>query len=147
MAFALRWRRDVPPLVLALALVAQAPEVEDYFDRQSDEADAIDAFELPLFDRIVRFPRRTDSIQLVAVGALDWYAHEARRGVGWQVQLAFRFAFDALLVPSPRAIGAPKIEAARIERCLRLASALPSDPIGRRAVRARLRALRCEVSP
>lgn len=126
------------PLALVAALTAQAPEVEAYFDRQAPEADLVDAFDLPLADRIVRFPRRSDAIALKALGAIVWSQSPPVRRVGWRVAIGVVVAFDALLVPAPRAVGPPRLERVRRRRCAQLVNVARG-----RELDARLFALGC----
>lgn len=129
----------MPWLLLSLALAAQAPEVEDYFDRQAPAADRIDAIDLGLADRIVRFPRRTDSIALTVRGGVASIQAPPMRSVRWTFLVGFALAFDAFLVPAPRALGAPRVERERRARCL----ALLVRPLPSRELAARIAALGC----
>ncbi|MEQ9497088.1 MAG: hypothetical protein RIT81_09520 [Deltaproteobacteria bacterium] len=126
------------PIAIVAALTAQAPEVEAYFDRQAPEADLVDTFDLPLADRIVRFPRRSDAIALTARGGLAWSHSPPVRRVRWRVAFGVVIAFDALLVPSPRAVGPPRIERLRRRRCAQLVNVARG-----RELDARLLALGC----
>ncbi|MEQ8275731.1 MAG: hypothetical protein RMA76_34320 [Deltaproteobacteria bacterium] len=126
------------PFAFVAALTAQAPDVEAYFDRQAPEADLVDAFDLPLADRIVRFPRRSDAIALTALGAVVWSQSPPVRRVRWQIALGVVVAFDALLVPSPRAVGPPRLERLRRRRCAQLVNVARGHELD-----ARLFALGC----
>lgn len=105
-------------LWLTVALAAQAPELEEYFDRQAPAADRIDAIDLAFTDRIVRFPRRTDAVALTLAGGVVSSSAPPVRSMRWFVWAGFAIAFDAFLIPAPLGAAAPPLERERWARCL-----------------------------